>query len=139
MNKKLHIKKGDMVYVNAGNDKGKTGKVLEIITKKDRAIVEGVNMVSKHTKPNAKHPQGGIIKQEAGIHISNLQVVDPAKGGPTRIGRRMGENGKLVRYAKKMESWSVTLKNQERRSNNGKEKSRRDQAGTARELGRIRS
>ena len=101
MNKKLHIKKGDMVYVNAGNDKGKTGKVLEIITKKDRAIVEGVNMVSKHTKPNAKHPQGGIIKQEAGIHISNLQVVDPAKGGPTRIGRRMGENGKLVRYAKK--------------------------------------
>ena len=97
MNKKLHIKKGDMVYVNAGNDKGKTGKVLEIITKKDRAIVEGVNMVSKHTKPNAKHPQGGIIKQEAGIHISNLQVVDPAKGGPTRIGRRMGENGKLVR------------------------------------------
>ena len=90
-----------MVYVNAGNDKSKTGKVLEIITKKDRAIVEGVNMVSKHTKPNAKHPQGGIIKQEAGIHISNLQVVDPAKGGPTRIGRRMGENGKLVRYAKK--------------------------------------
>ncbi len=101
MNKKLHIKKGDMVYVNAGNDKGKTGKVLEIITKKDRAIVEGVNMVSKHTKPNAKHPQGGIIKQEAGVHISNLQVVDPAKGGPTRIGRRVGENGKLVRYAKK--------------------------------------
>ena len=101
MNRKLHIKKGDMVYVNAGNDKGKIGKVLEIITKKDRAIVEGVNMVSKHTKPNAKHPQGGIIKQEAGIHISNLQVVDPAKGGPTRIGRRMGENGKLVRYAKK--------------------------------------
>lgn len=90
-----------MVYVNAGEDKGKTGKVLEIITKKDRAIVEGINMVSKHTKPNAKHPQGGIIKQEAGIHISNLQVVDPAKGGPTRIGRRMGENGKLVRYAKK--------------------------------------
>ena len=90
-----------MVYVNAGNDKGKTGKVLEIITKKDRAIVEGVNMVSKHTKPNAKHPQGGIIKQEAGVHISNLQVVDPAKGGPTRIGRRVGENGKLVRYAKK--------------------------------------
>lgn len=101
MNKKLHIKKGDMVYVNAGNDKGKTGKVLEIITKKDRAIVEGVNMVSKHTKPNAKHPQGGIIKQEAGIHISNLQVVDPAKGGPTKIGRRMGDKGKLVRYAKK--------------------------------------
>ena len=93
--KKLHIKKGDTVYVNSGNDKGKTGKVLEIITKKDRAIVEGVNMVKKHTKPNSQHPQGGIIEQEAGIHISNLQVVDPVKGGPTRIGR------KLVRYAKK--------------------------------------
>lgn len=101
MNKKLHIKKGDTVYVNAGNDRGKTGKVLEIITEKDRAIVEGINMVSKHTKPNAKQPQGGIIKQEAGIHVSNLQVVDPVKGGPTRIGRRMNDKGKLVRYAKK--------------------------------------
>lgn len=90
-----------MVYVNAGNDKGKTGKVLEVLTDKDRAIVEGVNMVSKHTKPNSAHPQGGIIKQEAGVHISNLQVIDPQKGVPTRIGRRMGENGKLVRYAKK--------------------------------------
>lgn len=99
--KKLHIKKGDTVFVNAGNDRGKTGKVLEIITDKDRAIVEGINMVSKHTKPNAKHPQGGIIKQEAGIHISNLQVVDPSKGGPTKIGRRSNEKGKLVRYAKK--------------------------------------
>ena len=101
MNKKLHIKKGDIVYVNAGNDKGKTGKVLEVITKDDRAIVEGINMVSKHTKPNAKHPQGGIIKQEAAIHISNLQVVDPSKGGPTKIGRKLNEKGKLVRYAKK--------------------------------------
>ena len=99
--KKLHIKKGDTVYVNAGNDKGKTGKVLEVITSKDRAIVEGVNMVKKHTKPNAAHPQGGIIEQEAGIHISNLQVVDPVKGGPTRIGRRLNSAGKLTRYAKK--------------------------------------
>ena len=73
--KKFHIKKGDTVYVNAGNDKGKTGRVLEMITDKDRAIVEGVNMVSKHTKPNPKHPQGGIIKQEAAIHVSNLQLV----------------------------------------------------------------
>ena len=64
--KKLHIKKGDIVYVNAGNDKGKTGKVLEVITAKDRAIVEGINIVSKHTKPSPKHPQGGIVKQEAG-------------------------------------------------------------------------
>ncbi len=101
MNKKLHIKKGDTVFVNAGNDRGKTGKVLEILTDKDRAIVEGINMVSKHTKPNAKHPQGGIIKQEAGIHISNLQVVDPSKGGATKVGRRMNDKGKLVRYAKK--------------------------------------
>jgi len=101
MNKKLHIKKGDTVYVNAGNDRGKTGKVLEVLIEKSRAIVEGINMVSKNTKPNAKQPQGGIVKQEAGIHISNLQVVDPAKGGPTRIGRRMNDKGKLVRYAKK--------------------------------------
>lgn len=99
--KKLHIKKGDMVYVNAGNDKGKTGKVLEVVTDKGRAIVEGVNMVSKHTKPNSKNPQGGIVKQEASINISNLQVVDPVKGGPTKIGRRVNDKGKLVRYAKK--------------------------------------
>jgi len=101
MNRKLHIKKGDMVYVNAGNDRGKTGKVLEVDTESNRAIVEGINMVSKHTKPNAKQPQGGIIKQEAGVHISNLQVVDPVKGGPTRIGRRLNDKEKLVRYAKK--------------------------------------
>lgn len=98
---KLHIKKGDMVFVNAGNDKGKTGKVLAVDIEKSRAIVEGINMVSKHTKPNSKNPQGGIVKQEAGIHVSNLQVVDPVKGGATKIGRRLGENGKLVRYAKK--------------------------------------
>lgn len=98
--RKLHIKKGDTVFVNAGNDKGKTGKVLEVFPAKERAIVEGINMVSKHTKPNPKNPQGGIVKQEASIHISNLNVVDPAKGIPTRIGRRV-ENGKIVRYAKK--------------------------------------
>ena len=98
---KIHIRKNDTVYVLAGEDKGKTGKVLKMLVKKDRAIVEGVNMVSKSTKPSAKYPQGGIIKQEAGIHISNLQVVDPVKGGATKVGRRVGENGKLVRYAKK--------------------------------------
>ena len=98
---KLHIKKGDTVYVNAGNSKGQTGKVLSVLVKKQRAVVEGVNMVSKSTKPSAKHPQGGIIKQEAPIHISNLNVVDPKTGKPTRIGRRIGENGKLVRYSKK--------------------------------------
>ncbi len=98
--KKFRIKKGDTVYVNAGNDKGKTGKVLEMIPDKDRAIVEGVNVVSKHTKPNAKHPQGGIIKQEASVHVSNLQLVDPVKGGPTRVGYKF-EGDKKVRYAKK--------------------------------------
>jgi len=94
------IKKGDTVYVNAGNDKGKTGKVLEVIVSKDRAIVEGINMVSKHTKPNSQHPQGGIVKQEAGIHMSNLQLVDPKSGAATRIGYKM-DGDKKVRYAKK--------------------------------------
>ncbi len=98
---KLHIKSGDTVYVNAGEDKGKTGKVVKILVEKNRAIVEGVNMVSKNQKPNAKNPQGGIVKMEAPIHISNLNVVDPKTGKPTRIGRRLNENGKLVRYSKK--------------------------------------
>ena len=98
--KKLHIKKGDTVYVNAGNDKGKTGKVLSVDPSKDRVIVEGINMVSKHTKPNSKQPQGGIIKQESGIHISNLNLIDPTSGKATRVGYRM-EGDKKVRYAKK--------------------------------------
>ena len=98
--KKIHIKKGDTVYVNAGNDKGKTGKVLTVIPDKDRAIVEGINMVSKHTKPNSKQPQGGIIKQEASIHISNLNLIDPQSGKATRVGYKM-QDGKKVRYAKK--------------------------------------
>ena len=101
MSTKLHIKKGDTVFVNAGDDRGKTGKVLEVLVARNRAIVEGINLVSKHTKPNSKHPQGGIIKQEASIHVSNLQVVDPSKGGPTRIGRHLSSKGKWVRYAKK--------------------------------------
>ena len=98
---KLHIKKGDTVYVNAGEDKGKTGKVVKVLVDKQRAIVEGVNMVSKSQKPNAKNPQGGIVKMEAPIHISNLNVVDPKSGKPTRIGRRLNDEGKLVRFAKK--------------------------------------
>ena len=96
--KKFNIKKGDTVYVNAGNDKGKTGKVLEVLRDKDRVIVEGVNMVSKHTKPNPKNPQGGIVKQEAGIHISNVNLVDNA-GKPTRIAHKEVD-GKTVRIAK---------------------------------------
>jgi len=98
---KLHIKKGDTVYVNSGEDKGKTGKVLKVLVAKQRAVVEGVNIVSKSQKPNAKNPQGGIVKVEAPVHISNLNVVDPKTGKPTRIGRRRNEEGKLVRYAKK--------------------------------------
>ena len=94
------IRKGDTVYVNAGNDKGKTGKVLSVDLAKNRAIVEGANMVSKHTKPNAKQPQGGIIKMEAPIHISNLNLIDPKSGKPTRVGFKV-EGDKKVRYAKK--------------------------------------
>ncbi len=101
MQKKLHIKKGDTVIVIAGNSKGQQGKVLNVVREDERAIVEGVNLVSKHTKPNAKSPQGGIVKQEATIHISNLMLKDPKTGKPTRIGRRLGKNGKLVRYSKK--------------------------------------
>lgn len=98
---KLHIKKGDTVFVIAGESKGQRGRVLEVIRKKDRAIVEGVNMISKHQKPNAAHPQGGIIKKEAGVHISNLMLVDPKTDKPTRIGRRLNSEGKLVRFSKK--------------------------------------
>ncbi len=101
MQKKLHIKKGDNVMVIAGNSKGQQGRVLEVIRKKERAIVEGVNMVSKHTRPNNSAPQGGILKREAPVHISNLMLVDPTSGKATRIGRRLNDKGKLVRYAKK--------------------------------------
>lgn len=101
MSTKLHIKKGDTVYVNAGDNKGQQGKVLEVIVDKQRAIVEGVNLVSKHTKPNAANPQGGIVKQEAPIHISNLQPIDPKTGKPTRVGRKLNDKGKLVRVAVK--------------------------------------
>lgn len=98
---KLHIKKGDTVHILAGKDKGKTGRVLQVSKDKARAIVEGVNMVTKSTKPSAQSPQGGMVKKEASIHISNLNVTDPSTKKPTRIGRRLDESGKLVRYAKK--------------------------------------
>ncbi|MCK7539234.1 MAG: 50S ribosomal protein L24 [Marinilabiliales bacterium] len=101
MQKKLHIKKGDTVTVIAGESKGQKGRVLEVDRDKNKALVEGVNMVSKHTKPNAKAPQGGILKKEAPIHLSNLMVVDPTSGKPTRIGRRLNDKNKLVRYSKK--------------------------------------
>lgn len=101
MSVKLHIKKGDTVNVIAGDSKGQQGKVLKVDAAKLRAIVEGVNIVKKATKPNAKNPQGGIIEQEASIAISNLQLVDPKTGKGTRVGRKVNAEGKIVRYAKK--------------------------------------
>ena len=102
MKTKFHIRRGDTVKVLAGEAKGQQGKVLNVDVKKQRAIVEGVNMLSKHAKPNAKNTQGGIVKMEGPIHISNLMLVDPASGNATRIGRKRDETtGKLVRYSKK--------------------------------------
>lgn len=98
---KLHIKKGDTVYVLSGEDRGKQGRVLSVDAAKNRAIVEGVNIVSKSTKPTAKYPQGGIVKMEAPINISNLSLIDPKSGKPTRIGIRVNDKGEKVRYAKK--------------------------------------
>ncbi len=100
MQAKLHIKKGDTVKAIAGNSKGQQGKVLSIDRKNKRAVVEGLNIISKHTKPNAANTEGGIIKQEAPIHISNLMLVD-AKGNATKVGRKLNEDNKSVRYSKK--------------------------------------
>ncbi len=101
MGRKYHIRKGDTVYVLSGESRGQQGRVLDVITRDGKAIVEGVNMVSRHTKPNARHTQGGIIKKEAPVNITNLMLVDPSTGNPTRIGRRLNEENKLVRYSKK--------------------------------------
>jgi large subunit ribosomal protein L24 len=101
MQKKLKIKKGDSVFINTGEYKGQKGRVLEINRDKERIIVEGINLISKHTKPSAKSPNGGIIKKEAPIHISNVMLFDPSSGEPTRIGRKLDEKGKLIRYSKK--------------------------------------
>lgn len=99
---KLHIKKGDTVMVVSGKHRGESGEVLQVIPETNRAIVEGINMVSKHTKPSQKFPDGGIIEQEAPVHVSNLMIVDPKTKTPTRVGRKRAENGKgWVRYAKK--------------------------------------
>ncbi|MCE2495195.1 MAG: 50S ribosomal protein L24 [Flavobacteriales bacterium] len=97
---KLHLKKGDSVQVIAGEYKGEQGKVLEVFPAKSRAIVEGVNVVTKHVKPSAANPQGGITEEEVPIHISNLMVLDPKSGEPTRIGRRVNDEGKIERYSK---------------------------------------
>ena len=98
---KLHIRKGDEVIVLAGEDKGRKGKVLKVLVAKQRALVEGVNMVSKSMKPSAKNPQGGIVKQEAPIHVSNLSLIDPKSGKATRVGMKKTDDGKKVRVAKK--------------------------------------
>ena len=99
--KKIHIRKGDTVKVLSGNDKDKTGRVMEVDTRKYRAIVEGVNMVTKHNKPSAENPNGGIVQTEASVHISNLMVVDPSSGEATRVGRKLNDKGILQRYSKK--------------------------------------
>lgn len=97
---KRHVRTGDLVQVIAGNSKGKQGKVTEVLTKKDRVVVEGVNMIKKHIKPNAQNPQGEIQEVEGTIHISNVQIVDPSTGKPTRVGRKENDKGKLQRYSK---------------------------------------
>ena len=96
---KLKIRKGDLVQVIAGDSKGSQGKIVEVIIAKNRVVVEGANLVSKHTKPNAANPNGVIVKKEAAIHISNVALVDPKTGKPTRVGRRRNDAGKLVRVA----------------------------------------
>lgn len=98
---KLHIRKGDMVRVISGDGKGKEGRVLRVLVSKQKALVEEINMVSKHNKPSQANPNGGIVRQEAPIHISNLMVIDPKSGQATRIGRQRDENGRWVRIAKK--------------------------------------
>ena len=97
---KVKIRKGDLVKVIAGDSKGQQGKVQEVLVAKSRVVVEGINLVSKHTKPNAATPNGGIIKKEAALHISNVQLVDPKSGKTTRVGRKLNADGKLVRVAK---------------------------------------
>ncbi|MDN7247524.1 50S ribosomal protein L24 [Planococcus shenhongbingii] len=96
----MHVKKGDTVKVISGKDKGKTGVVLAALPKKDRVLIEGVNIIKKHTKPNQANPQGGIVSQEAAIHVSNVMLLDPKSGEPTRVGYKV-EDGKKVRVAKK--------------------------------------
>lgn len=98
---KFHVKKGDKVKVLAGENKGQTGTVIEMFPEKNKALVEGINVIKKHEKPSATSPQGGIIEKEAPIHLSNLMLVDPKTGDTTRTGRKADENGKLVRYSKK--------------------------------------
>jgi len=98
---KFHVKKGDLVKVISGNSKGKEGKITLMLPDKNRAFVEGVNIVTKHIKPTAQNPNGSIEKKEASIHISNLMVIDPSNGLPTKVGRKLNKEGKLQRFSKK--------------------------------------
>ena len=98
---KLSVRKGDKVRVIAGNDKGKEGEILEVLVEKRRVIVKDINVVTKHEKPSAGKPEGGLKKTEAAIHISNVMLLDPASGKPTRVGRKLDDKGKLKRYSKK--------------------------------------
>ena len=98
---KIKIRKGDLVKVIAGDSRGQQGEVLSVLITKSRILVEGVNLVSKHTKPNAATPNGGIIKKEAALHISNVALIDPKTGATTRVGRKLNADGKLVRVSKK--------------------------------------
>ena len=99
--KKYHVKKGDTVQVISGNHKGNRGKVQLVLSAKDRVVVEGVNLVTKHVKPSAEKPEGGKEKKEAPIHISNVALVDPSTNEVTKVGRKEDANGKLKRYSKK--------------------------------------
>ncbi|MGG1519912.1 50S ribosomal protein L24 [Paenibacillus oryzisoli] len=100
-NNKLHVKKDDVVFVITGKDKGKKGRVIAAYPRQNRVLVEGVNMVKKHAKPSQQNPQGGILTQEAAIHVSNVMLIDPKSGKPTRVGYKVLDNGTKVRVAKK--------------------------------------
>ncbi len=99
-NTKFHVRGGDTVKVIAGNAKGQSGKIVQMLIDKERAFVEGVNMITKHVKPSANQPQGELKKIEGSIHLSNLMLIDPSTGKPTRTGRKLNEKGKLQRFSK---------------------------------------
>jgi large subunit ribosomal protein L24 len=100
-NNKLHVKKDDNVIVITGKDKGKKGRVIAAYPRENRVLIEGVNMVKRHTRPNQANPQGGIIEREAPIHVSNVMHIDPKSGKPTRVGSKILDNGKKIRIAKR--------------------------------------
>ncbi|MGD9678274.1 MAG: 50S ribosomal protein L24 [Vulcanibacillus sp.] len=100
-NNKIHVKKGDNVIVISGKDKGKKGRIIYTYPKEGRVLVEGVNLIKKHTRPSQANPQGGIINQESSIHSSNVMLIDPKTGEPTKIGHKVLKNGDKVRIAKK--------------------------------------